>query len=168
MSAAHLFQVGAIGPCGRRFVKEDRHVEAAPDLQACLPGQQHALLQLDAGDRNKGNYVGRADAGMNALLAGQVDQFDGFASAAHGRLDHRSGSAGDGHHGAIVVGIHRPVEQVHSLDAHRGHNGLDPPGIRALGEVGNALDYGPLMVSFTQSPHSTQTSCRGSIYFQKV
>jgi hypothetical protein len=30
---------------------------------------------------------------------------------------------------------------MHPLDAHRGHNGLDPPGIPALGKVGHALDY---------------------------
>jgi hypothetical protein len=28
---------------------------------------------------------------------------------------------------------------MHSLNPHRGHNGLDAPGIRTLGEVGNAL-----------------------------
>ena len=39
-----------------------------------------------------------------------------------------------------MIGVHRPVEKVHPLHAHRGHNGLDPPAISALREIGNALD----------------------------
>jgi hypothetical protein len=30
---------------------------------------------------------------------------------------------------------------MHPLDAHRGHDRLNPPGIPALGKVGNALDH---------------------------
>ena len=132
LPAAHLFQVGPVGPRGRGFIKEHRHTEAPPDFQARLAGQQDALLQLDAGDGHKGNYVRGADARVDTLLAGQVDQFGGLACPAHRRFDHRGGLSGDGHYGAVVVRIHRPVEQAHPLHAHRGHNRLDPPGIPAL------------------------------------
>jgi hypothetical protein len=64
------------------------------------------LLQLDAGDRHKRNHVRRANARMNSLLAGQVDQLDRLAGAAHRRLDHRRGFSGNGHHGAVVIGVH--------------------------------------------------------------
>ena len=40
-----------------------------------------------------------------------------------------------------MIGIHRPVQQVHPFDAHRSYDRLDPAGITAFGEVGNALDY---------------------------
>ena len=89
LPAPHLFQVGAVGPRRRRLVEEDRHAEAPPDLQPRLAGQQHALLQLDAGDGHKGNHVRRADARVNSLLAGQVDQLGRLACAAHRRLHHR-------------------------------------------------------------------------------
>ncbi len=93
-----------------RQVKESRirlwHVEATPDLQARLPGEPRALLQLDAGDGDKRDNIGRADAGMNAFLASQVDEFGCLAHAAHGGLDHRRRIAGHGDHGAIVVGVH--------------------------------------------------------------
>jgi len=63
LAAAHLFDIGAVGPSGRRPVKEDRHAEASPDFLSCLAGEQRALLQFDAGDGHEGDYVGRADAG---------------------------------------------------------------------------------------------------------
>jgi hypothetical protein len=74
------------------------------------------------------------------LLAGQIDQLGRLACSAYRRLDHRGRFAGDGHDRAIVIGIHRQVEEEHSLHAHRSHNGLDPPDIFALGKVRNALD----------------------------
>ena len=78
------------------------------------------------------NHIGRANARMNSLLAGQIDQLSRLAHAAHRCLDHRGRLAGNRHHRAIVVRIHRPVQQMHSIPPHGGHNRLDPPGICAL------------------------------------
>ena len=90
------------------------------------------MFQLDAGDGHKGNHVCRADAGINPLLAGQVDQLGSFAGAAHRGLDHRGRIAGNRHNGAIVRRVHGPVEQMHSRNTHRGHNGADLARIRTF------------------------------------
>ena len=173
LAAAHVFKIGAVGPGRRRLIEIDGNAEAPPDFEAGLAGQHDALLQLDAGDGHERDHVCRADAGMGSLLAGQVDQLNGLARAAHRGFHDGGRLTGQGDDRAVVVGIHRPVEQAHSVHAHRGHNGLDPPGIGALGEVGNALDnwLRSLTCSTSSSPLrqspvprlSAQTAC----YFQR-
>ena len=111
-------------------------------------------------DGNKWNHICRADARMNPLLSGQVDQLRRLACPAHRRLDHRRRIARHRHHRAVVRRIHRPVKQPHSIYAHRGHNRLDPPGIPPLGEVRYALDY--------RFAHDLLDMILGCNHFQKV
>jgi hypothetical protein len=90
------------------------------------------MLQLDARNGDKGNHVCRTDPGMNTLLPGEVDQIYRFADPANRGLDNCRRFSGKGHNGSIVIGIHRPVQQVHPLHSHRSHDRLDPPNISAL------------------------------------
>jgi hypothetical protein len=140
LTAAHVFEIGSVGARGGSFIKKYRHAEPPPNFKTGLAGEQDALFQFDAGDGHERDYVGRADARMDPLLPGQVDQLGGFSGTANRCLNHCSGLSGDGNDRAIVVRIHRPVKQMHSLDAHRGNNRLDATGIPALREIGDAFD----------------------------
>ena len=48
LTTPNIFEVGAIGPGGGRFVEVNGDAEAPPDLQSCLPREHHALLELDS------------------------------------------------------------------------------------------------------------------------
>ena len=76
---------------------------------------------------------------MLALLLRQIDEFRSLTDSANGGLDDSFRSAGDGNDGAVVIGIERPVEQVHALDVHRANDLADLCGVAAFGEVRNAL-----------------------------
>jgi hypothetical protein len=140
LAAPHFFKVRPIGAGCGSFVKEDRHIEAPPDLEAGLPRQQRALLELDAGNGNEGDYVGRPDAGVDSLLASEVNEFCRFSGASDGSLNYGRGFAGDGDDGAIVIGIHGPVEEANAVDMHCGYDCLDAARVCTFGEVGNALN----------------------------
>ena len=107
--------------------------------------------------------------GCKPSCDGQVDQFHRLAHAAHRGLDHCSWLPGNGHHRAVVVRIHRPVQKLHALDPHRGHNGFDTPGVRALREVWNALDYRVVHLPSFNLRASNARFMRGCpVYFQNV
>src|SRR5580700_2178558 len=88
LAAADLFQHGAIGTGGGGFVEIDGDLVAPPDLRAGLAGEQRALLQRNAADGDKGDDVSGADAGMDAGLGGEVDEFGGPAGSTNGGFDH--------------------------------------------------------------------------------
>jgi hypothetical protein len=77
---------------------------------------------------------------MHALLPGQVDQLGSLSDCTNRRLDNSRGRAGNRNHRAVVVRIHRPVKQMHSLHAHGSYNRFNPPEIGALGEIRNAFN----------------------------
>jgi hypothetical protein len=132
LPSPHLFQVGPVRTSGRSFIKENGNIETPPDFEAGLPRQERALVELDARNGNEGNYVGRADAGVDAMLPGQIDQLGCLAGTAHSGLNHRGWISGNGDNGAIVVGIHGPIEQAHAFDAHCSHDGFDAARIRTF------------------------------------
>ena len=111
LALADVFELDAVGTGGGGSVEVDGNAVAAPDEQACLAGEHGALGEGGPADGDEGDDVGGADAGVNAVLLGEVDQFGGFACGADGRFDDCRRRAGDRDDGAIVRGIERPVEQ---------------------------------------------------------
>ena len=62
----------------------------------------------------------------------KIDQLNRFTHPAHRCLDYSGRLAGNRHHRAVMVRIHRPIEKTHSLSTHCGHNRLDPLGVCTL------------------------------------
>src|SRR6202012_2202950 len=83
LSLAHVFQIGAVRARGSGLVKVNGYAKAAPDLHAGLAGEQRALIELDAGDRNKRDHIRCSDPGMNALLDGEVNELGSLPCSAH-------------------------------------------------------------------------------------
>src|SRR5271170_6656176 len=77
---------------------------------------------------------------MNTLLRGEVDQLRRPAYTAKRGFGHGQRRAGNRYDGAIVVRIARPVEQVDTLDPHRGDDREDLAFIHPLGEIRHTLD----------------------------
>src|SRR3989338_2028947 len=75
LAPADVFQVHPVGPRGRFFVEVDGNPEAFPDLLADVAGQRDALFDGHALDGDEGDGVGGADAGMRALVLGEINQF---------------------------------------------------------------------------------------------
>jgi hypothetical protein len=66
---------------------------------------------------------------VSALLAGQIDDLRRLARGAYRRFHHRGRLSGDRHHRAVMIRIHRPIQQVHAIHPHRGHNRLHTLGV---------------------------------------
>src|SRR5579862_8369567 len=96
LAAADIFEICAIRPRSRGFVEVDGDAESAPDFKAGLARQQDALLQLDPGNGHERDDVRSADAGIGALLTGEIDQLGGLPCPADGRFDHPGGLTCDG------------------------------------------------------------------------
>ena len=120
LAAAHVFELDAVGAGGGGSVEVDGDAVAAPDEQAGLAGEDGALGQGGSADGDEGDDVGGADAGMDAVLLGEIDEFGGFASGADGGFDDAGGRAGDGDDGTVVSRVEGPVEQAHAFDLHGG------------------------------------------------
>src|ERR1019366_2517266 len=124
LAAAYVLQVGAFRPARRGFVQVDRDSQLAPDLGAQALGELHALFQGDAFDRDEGDYVGGADAGVGALLFGEIDQGDGLFHRAEGGLGYGGGGTGGRQDAAVMIGIGFAVQQDHLGDVENGlHDG---------------------------------------------
>ena len=80
LPAADVFKIRALGPLSRRFVEIHRDSVALPDLASDVPRDGHAILDRCAFQGNKRNYVRRAQPGMLAAMARQIDQFGGLAN----------------------------------------------------------------------------------------
>ena len=120
LTLADVFELDAVGAGGGGSVEVDGNTVAPPDLEAGLTGEHGALGKGDAADGDEGDDVGGADAGMDAVLLGEVDELGGLAGGADGGLDDAVGSAGDGDDGAVVGRVERPVQQTNALDLHGG------------------------------------------------
>ena len=100
---------------------------------------------------------------MQTFLRGQIDQLYGFAYAANGGLEHRGRFAGNGDHGAIVIRVFRPIQQSHTFNAHRRHNGFDTPGVPAFREVQGTHSITAVSFIFVfQSAHVLATNSRNA------
>src|ERR1019366_114372 len=159
LTPAYVVKIGAVRTGCGALVEVHRQAKTPPYLEACLASEHDALLQLDVGNGNERNDVGRTDARVHALLSGEIDQLYSFAGSAYRRLNHGPGLARDGHDGAVVVGVHRPIEQPHPGHPHRGYDRLDATGISTLREIGNALDnrffHGQISASLSRASRRT-------------
>ena len=68
-----VFEADAVGPRGGSLVEVDGDAVAPPDFETGVAGEDGALGERDAADRDERDDVGRANAGMDAALAGQVN-----------------------------------------------------------------------------------------------
>jgi hypothetical protein len=158
LAFADVLQLHAVGAGGGGSVEVDGDAVATPDEQASLAGENGALGQRGSADRDEGDDVGGADAGVNTALGGEVDEFGSLASRAGGGLDDAGGRAGDGDDGAVVSRVEGPVQKAHTFDLHSGDDLGDLVGVDSFREVGDTLDDGFWVHA------ATSTSCnRGRI-----
>src|SRR5258708_7293170 len=75
LTAAHVFELNAVGAGGSGSVKVDGYAVASPDEEAGLTGEDGALGERRSAYGDEGDDVGGADAGMDALLFGEIDEF---------------------------------------------------------------------------------------------
>ncbi len=100
-----------------------------------------AVLEGHAFDGDEGDHVGRADTRVRALLFREIDQRDGLFHRAEGGVGDGGGRTYEGEYAAVVVGIGFAVEQDDFGDGEDGlHDRVNPGGIAAFGEIGDALD----------------------------
>ena len=69
LAPADVFELDAVGAGGGGSVEVDGDAVASPDQQAGLAGEDGALGERDSADRDEGDDVGGADAGVDAVLA---------------------------------------------------------------------------------------------------
>src|SRR5205807_2188808 len=89
LSAPDVFKILPRRCSGRSFVEIYRDLEALPYLLADLAGNDHAILQTDALDRNKGNYISRSHSRMRSLMVIQVNQLGCLSHTPNRRLANR-------------------------------------------------------------------------------
>jgi hypothetical protein len=142
LAAANVFEEDAVGAGGSGSVEVDGDAVATPDEEASLSGEDGAVGEGGSADGDEGDNVGGADAGVDAVLGGEVDELSGFACGADGGFDDASGRAGEGDDGAVVGGVEGPIEQAHAFDLGGGDDLCDLGGVGAFREVGDALDDG--------------------------
>jgi hypothetical protein len=142
LAAADVFEKDTVGAGGGSSVEVDGDAVATPDEKAGLAGEDGALSERGAADGDEGDDVGGADAGVDAALRGEVDEFGGFAGGAGGCFDDARGRAGDGDDGAVVRRVEGPVEKTHAVDLHGGDDLPDLGRVGAFREVRDTLDDG--------------------------
>ena len=104
-----------------------------------MSGDSDAVFESDAFNRNEGNHVRRAHAGMCPLVLGQVNQLASAPDATNSCLSDCIAIAYQSDDAAIVVGIHLPVEQIDAINLHRFDDRIDLGLVAAFGKVGDAL-----------------------------
>ena len=139
---ADVFELDAIGTGGGGSVEVDGNAVAAPDEEASLAGEDGALGEGGSADGDEGDDVGGADAGVDAALLGEVDEFGGLAGGADGCFDDTGGRAGDGDDGAVVGLVEGPVQQTNTFNVHGGDDLADFGSVGSFGEVRDAFDDG--------------------------
>ncbi len=113
------------GVVGGGFVEVDRNLEALPDFRADVAGHGDAIFNRHAVDGDEGNHIGRAHAGVRALVPREVDQLGGFAYAANRGFLNGFPLAHQRDDAAVVVGVHLPVEEIDAGNLHGFDDGVD-------------------------------------------
>jgi len=142
LALADVFEQDAVGTGCGCSVEVDGNAVAAPDEEARLAGEDGALGEGCSADRDEGDDVGGADAGVDATLLREVDEFGSLACSADCGFDDARGSAGYGDDGAVVGPVEGPVQQANAFDLHGGDDLADLGGVGAFREVGDAFDDG--------------------------
>ncbi len=141
LGAADVGQDLVLGTGRGPGVEEDRKLEPRRDALPERPGERHRLVHGGIAERHEGDDVHGPHARVLARVVLHVDATEGEPDGGLHGVGHGLRLAGEGEHGAVVVGVLGAVEQE---DA--GHGGDDtgelvddvlPP---AFAEVGHALD----------------------------
>jgi hypothetical protein len=106
LAAAYIIKIRAIRTRGSGFIEIDRNAEPTPDFESRLACEHDTLLELDRCDGNKRDNVGSSDARMQALLTGEVNQFNRLADTAQSRLDNGGWITRNRDDRAVVIRIH--------------------------------------------------------------
>ena len=114
-------------------VEVDRDAQLAPEALAHTAGQRAQLVPADAFKRRERRHVEGADARMRAMVAAQVDTLDRDRRRFEQGIFDGNGRPDEGHHGAMMVGVHGAIEQPHAGNAFDGAAELsDGGGIATL------------------------------------
>ena len=87
LAVADVFELDTVGAGGGCSVEVDGYAVAAPDEEPGLAREHGALGEGSSADGDEGDDVGGSDAGVDAVLPGEVDEFGGLAGGADGCLD---------------------------------------------------------------------------------
>ena len=140
LSAPDVFQILALRRRCRRLVQIHGHLEALPDFRAHMLRHGHTVFKRDAVDGNERHHIGRAHAGVRALMLRKVQQLRRLTHAADDRFLNRFALAHQRDDAAVVIGIHFAVEQVNVVALHGCDDGIDFGLIPAFGEIRNTFD----------------------------
>ncbi len=141
LPSPHVFQVHAVRPRRRRFVKKYRYPVALPDFIAHAPRQRHAILNRYAFDGNKRQHIRRAYARVRPRMFCQIDQFHGLAGSQNGRFRHRVRIPRQRDHAPVMVGVHFAIQHINTrYAAHGCDNGIHLRRISPFGKIRHALN----------------------------
>jgi hypothetical protein len=142
LTFAQSGEVFSFGPRGRFFIEVNRDAEFLPHPLAALSRKAYAIVHRHARDRDEGDHVGCAHAGMFARVTIEVYEFCGLARGSQSRCDYSFGRGDESDDRAIMVGVGLAIEQHGS---GRGSYGCDyfSDDFRAaaFAEVRYAFDY---------------------------
>jgi hypothetical protein len=141
-ATADSFEALATRGFGGGFVEVDRDSEAGPDFCAGAVGDFHAVVERCAGKRDEGDYIGRADARVNAAMDGEIDELGSFPRSANGGFGDGWRRAREGDHTTVVIGVRFPAENQDLRNARDGvDDRFDFQLVAAFGKIGDAFDH---------------------------
>ena len=111
LSATDIFEILRSGV--RRRLRRGRPEScSASRFLRHVPRDRDAIFDGDSLDRNEGNDIRGAHAGMSSLVLAKIDQLGGFAHPADGSFLDGVAVANDRDDAAIVVGIHFAIQEI--------------------------------------------------------
>jgi hypothetical protein len=99
----------------------------------------NTILERDAFDGDKRDYVGGADAGMRSPVLRKIDYFCCLAHTANGRFRDGISVSDERHYAAVMISVHLFVEQIDTFNLHRREDGLDFVAIASFRKIGNTF-----------------------------
>src|SRR5215213_3098401 len=136
LAAPDVGEILAVGTRRGALVEEDRDAELAADALTELARERDAVLHRRSLERDEGDDVGRAHAGMLAGVARQIYLVYGFSDSSEGRIGHHADVGDEGDDAAVVARVRARVQQIGSGDGGDGvADGGDHLGAAPLGEV---------------------------------
>ena len=125
---------------GRELIEVDRNRQFLADALSEATSQHDAVVHADAGNRNEGNDIDRADARMRAAMARHVDQLRPFVHELECSLQHSVRIPDKRDHGAIGVRSGIDIEQSDAGDSRCRRHRLDHVSPSPLRNIWHALD----------------------------
>ena len=114
--------------------------DSARGREGLLPG---GLVVVLVEPDNRADVEG-ADARMSAVLLRHIDGVDACPSAVHQRRRERAGWPAQGENRAVVNRVRVGIEE-RRAGCERGRDGVDPPLVAPLGEVGDREEHAPIV-----------------------